>query len=149
VQNGPKDFDTTSQTRPAFRGVFAVVGYADVRQRLAMADQPAGSNLYTRLGGMTSVQLIMAAFVANVSRDARINQLLSAAEIKRLSGLLTDVVIEVTGGPPNPYKVRSGQAGLLITMTDFNALIEDLDKALDSCGVAEAERSELLSLLAP
>ena len=45
--------------------------------------------------------------------------------------------------------MTTAHAGMAITVADFNALVEDLVKALDQYQVPTAEKQELLNALAP
>ena len=45
--------------------------------------------------------------------------------------------------------MKQAHAGMGISTADFNALVEDLVKALDKLKVGEKEKNELLSVLGP
>ena len=72
----------------------------------------------------------------------------------RLAGgvqLLIQQVANASGGPVTytGSDMKSVHAGLHITMSDFNALVEDLVAALDKNGVSMAAKQTLLGALAP
>lgn len=117
---------------------------------------PKGKKLYERLGGKKAITAVVDEFVANCAADTRINSFFAAtaADEKRLKGFkakLVDQICEASGGPCK-YKGKSmkeAHAGMGIKDEHFNALVEDLTKALDKFKVGEKEKNELLSVLGP
>lgn len=95
-------------------------------------------------------------FVNNVASDTRINSMFAAtaSDPKRLAKFkdkLVDQICQGTGGPCK-YKgkdMKTAHTGMNITEDQFNALVEDLIKALDKFNVPEAEKNELLAILGP
>jgi hemoglobin len=64
---------------------------------------------------------------------------------------LVDQICEASGGPYK-YKgmdMKSAHAGMGITASDFDALVEDLIAALDKFKVGAAEKQQLLGVLGP
>jgi hemoglobin len=112
---------------------------------------PSGKSLYDRLGGKPAITAVVDQFVANVAADSRINKRFATTDIPRLKGQLVDQICMVTGGPCvyTGRDMRTAHAGMKISTADFNALVEDLVKALDHFKVPERERQELLGLLSP
>jgi hemoglobin len=112
---------------------------------------PAGGKLYDRLGGKDAIAGVVKEFVENqVAKDARINAFFANADIAGLEAKLTDQICAATGGPCE-YKgkdMKTAHAGMGVKESDFNALVEDLVKALDKFKVPEKEKSELLGALA-
>ncbi|HEX6943710.1 MAG TPA: hypothetical protein VF128_12330 [Gemmatimonadaceae bacterium] len=45
--------------------------------------------------------------------------------------------------------MKTAHQGMGLTNADFDALVEDLVKALDSAGVQQKEKDELLAILGP
>jgi hemoglobin len=113
------------------------------------ADKAAEKKLYDRLGGEAAIKAVVHEFVGNVVADKRINKFFAKADGKKLEALLVDQVGEATGGPQK-YKgknMKDAHKGMKITEADFNALVEDLVKALDKFKVPEKEKGELLGAL--
>ena len=118
---------------------------------------PAGggdttATLYVRLGEKPAIEAVIDKFLANVVADARINARFShldEAGVAKLRGNLVDQVCMATGGPCQyaGKDMVTAHTGMNITEDEFNALVEDLVKALDDLGVKEAEKGELLGAL--
>ena len=112
---------------------------------------PASTSLYDRLGGKPAITAVVDQFVANVAADSRINGRFAATDIPKLKGHLVDQVCMAAGGPCT-YRgrdMKTTHAGMRISSGDFNALVEDLVKALDRLNVPAKEKGELLGLLGP
>lgn len=128
--------------------LFGLVGCAGTESTGGGA--PAAS-LYDRLGGKPAITAVVDQFVANVAADSRINGRFATTDIPKLKGHLVDQVCMATGGPCT-YKgrdMKTTHAGMKISNADFNALVEDLVKALDRFNVSAKEKNELLGLLGP
>ncbi len=108
-------------------------------------------SLYERLGGEAAIKAVVDEFVANVGADARINQYFANANLDRLKGHLVNQIGQASGGPQQytGRDMKTAHAGMGIDDAAFNALVEDLVKALDKFSVPEQEKSELLGLLGP
>ena len=108
-------------------------------------------SLYDRLGGDTSIKAVVDEFVANVGADTRINNYFANADLDRLKGHLVNQIGEASGGPQQytGRDMKTTHAGMGIDEPAFNALVEDLVKALDKFAVPEKEKSELLAVLGP
>jgi hemoglobin len=113
-------------------------------------------SLYSRLGGKKAITAVVDEFVNNVAADDRINKFFAdtAKDPKRLAafkGKLVDQICQASGGPCK-YKgkdMKTAHAGMGVSEADFNALVEDLVKALDKFNVGQPEKDELLGALGP
>ncbi|MFY9558578.1 MAG: group 1 truncated hemoglobin [Blastocatellia bacterium] len=113
-------------------------------------------SLYSRLGGKTAITAVVDQFVTNCATDTRINKFFAdtAKDKKRLAKFkknLVDQICQASGGPCK-YKgkdMKTAHKGMSITDADFNALVEDLVKALDKFNVGATEKNELLGALGP
>jgi hemoglobin len=108
-------------------------------------------SLYDRLGGKEAITAVVDEFVANVAGDKRINGFFAKADIPRLKRNLVDQICFTTGGPCvyTGKDMRTAHKGMGITDADFNALVEDLTKALNKFNVPPKEQGELLGILGP
>jgi hemoglobin len=112
--------------------------------------------LYERLGKVEAITLVTDKFLTYVVADNRINA--SFAETVKdtyrtqlLRANLIDQISAAAGGPAL-YKGKSmaeSHKGMNITEAQFNALVEDLGKALTDYKVPTAEQTELVNILAP
>lgn len=111
----------------------------------------SGQSLYDRLGQKPAITAVVDRFVANVAGDSRINGRFATTDIPKLKGHLVDQVCMATGGLCTyaGRDMKTTHKGMNISTADFNALVEDLVKALDQFKVPEKEQGELLGLLGP
>ena len=114
------------------------------------ADAPLPS-LYERLGGTGPITAVVGKFISIVGQDTRINGYFSKANLPHLKKQLVDQVCQASGGPCtyDGPDMKKTHAGMKITSAAFNALVEDLVKALDTFNVPAREKNELLSVLGP
>ncbi len=87
--------------------------------------------------------------VNNIAADARINAFFANADIPGLKAKLVDQICEATGGPCKytGKSMKESHTGMNVKEEHFNALVEDLVKALDKYKVGEKEKGELLGAL--
>lgn len=123
---------------------------ADATTEAPAAAAPPAS-LYDRLGGEAAIKAVVDEFVANVGADTRINAYFANADLDRLKGHLVNQIGQASGGPQvyTGRDMKTTHAGMGIDEPAFNALVEDLVKALDKFNVPEAEKNELLGVLGP
>jgi hemoglobin len=115
----------------------------------AGAQTPAKS-LYDRLGGKSAITAVVEDFVGRVAGDARINQKFAKSDIPRVKVMLVDQICEASGGPCK-YAGRTmaeAHKDMAVTEGEFDALVEDLVATLTRFKVPDAERKELLTVLA-
>lgn len=124
--------------------------------RLVAQDSAARQSLYDRLGGKAAIVKVVDDFVGNCAADTRINSFFTATakDPKRLAAFktnLVDQICEASGGPCKytGKDMKTAHAGMGITNTHFNALVEDLQKTLTRFKVAAADQKALLAVLEP
>jgi hemoglobin len=114
--------------------------------------------LFERLGGLDAISKVVDAFLANCVADNRINarfanDVTDPEALKHFRQMLIDQICEATGGGPIVGCKYTGKSmpdahkDMKITEDEFNALVEDLTKALDQYQVPEREKGELLGAL--
>jgi hemoglobin len=110
-------------------------------------------SLYTRLGGKEGITKVVDMFVANVAADTRVNAFFANTEIDKFKALLVDQICDAASGGTECKYTGKGMVeahkGMNITQAQFDAVVEDLVKALDDAGVGETEKNELLAVLGP
>ena len=114
----------------------------------ALAQQ---KSLFERLGGKGAIKAVVDEFVSIAAADARINKKFAKTNIDRLKFELVEQVCAATGGPCK-YKgldMKPAHKNMGVTEGEFNALVEDLVKALDKFKVGDKEKNELLGALGP
>jgi hemoglobin len=111
----------------------------------------AEPSLYTKLGGESALKAVVDQFVANVAADSRINKFFATTDLDHLKAQIVNQIGQATGGPQKytGRDMKTTHAGMGIAEADFNALVEDLVKALDQFKVGETEKSQLLAILGP
>jgi len=118
---------------------------------LTLPAAQAADDLYSRLGEKAGVTRLAEKLLARALADDRIKDRFANANIPRLKTLLSLHFCMVAGGPCS-YPGRSmadAHAGLGIRDAHFNALVEDLQGAMDDEGIGFATQNEFLARLAP
>lgn len=132
-----------------------VVMAAGKPAKLASAAAPK-KKLYDRLGGKQAIKAVVDEFVANCGADKRINSFFGGlakdpAKMTAFKKKLVDQVCQATGGPCKytGKTMKETHKGMGVTTAHFNAVVEDLTKALDKLKVPAPEKKELLAALGP
>jgi hemoglobin len=115
---------------------------------------PGERSLYARLGGKAAITRVVDDFVKEVVADDRIHP-----EHKKhfregdVAGLKTKLVNQIgmaTGGPEkDDSDMKQAPKGLKITNADFDALVNDLVRAMRKNAVPEKEQQAVTRLLEP
>ena len=123
---------------------------------LLVAQGGAKKTLYDSLGGRKAIEAVVDDFVSNCAADKRINSFFAATakDPKRLATFKTNLVNQICEASGGPCKytgkdMKTAHAGMGITDTHFDALVEDLQKSLDKFKVAAADQKTLLGVLGP
>ncbi|HKX32031.1 MAG TPA: group 1 truncated hemoglobin [Blastocatellia bacterium] len=108
-------------------------------------------SLYERLGGQAAISAVVDEFAGIVLKDDRINKKFAKTDANRLVTNLKAFVCKATGGPCSygGRDMKTSHKGMGTTEGEFNALVEDLVKALDKFKVPDREKNELLGALGP
>jgi len=140
-----------ANTRSVPRIVPAVLLALGLSACTGMQSKPMEKSLYERLGGQTAITAVVDDFVGNVAADARINGFFASTDIPRLKRLLVEQICAGTGGPCaySGRSMKATHAGMGVSESNFNALVEDLVKSLDKFAVPVREKNELLGILGP
>ena len=120
---------------------------------MAIQDSPS---LYDRLGGVYSIATVIDDFIDRIMIDHRLNANPRVDEAHhRVSPpgfkyLVTEMVCWATGGPQK-YTGRSmkdSHQNLMITATEWEAFLDDLQQTLDKFAVPQAEQAEIKAIVA-
>ncbi|HMV51373.1 MAG TPA: group 1 truncated hemoglobin [Blastocatellia bacterium] len=118
---------------------------------LSVAALAQEKSLYDRLGGKDAVAAVVNEFAGIVLKDERINKKFAKSDANRLVTNLNAFVCSATGGPCkyDGLSMKESHHHMGVTEGEFNALVEDLVKALDKFNVPAKEKNELLGALGP
>ncbi|PVZ20592.1 MULTISPECIES: group 1 truncated hemoglobin [unclassified Pseudomonas] len=112
---------------------------------------PADPSLYQALGGKPGITRLVEAMLINVAQDPRIVSHFKNVDPVRLRDKLVEKFCVETGGPCvySGDSMAEAHKGQNISKAEFNALVEDLLKAMDSQGVPVPVQNRLIARLAP
>jgi hemoglobin len=112
--------------------------------------------LFDRLGGRTAIASVVDAFVANVAADTRVNKFFGrvagdTSAMRQFKEKLVDQMCQGSGGPCTyaGLDMQTAHRGMGLADADFDAIVDDLVRALDGAGVAQKEKDDLLAILGP
>ena len=111
----------------------------------------AENALYDDMGGKPGMDRLVDASVDRYLSDPRIKDIFEESNIDRIRAELKDQFCMVAEGPCQ-YKghdMTAAHKGLHLTNANFNALVEDLQLAMDEQGIAFAVQNRFLARLAP
>lgn len=106
--------------------------------------------LYRELGGEEVIRAFTADFYDRMLLDARIARYFDGINIKHLKRVLADYFCVVAGGPCvyDGVGMRDAHAHLGIDRAAFNALVENLQSAMDAASVPFGVQNRLLARMA-
>ncbi|MGC9270664.1 group I truncated hemoglobin [Acidiphilium sp.] len=109
----------------------------------------ATSDDYQAFGGHAGVTALINTFVGNVAGDKRINFYFAHTNIPALKAALVAQVCNLEGGGcPFDMSMRAIHAHMGVTQNAFNALAEDMIRAMDTEQIPTAAQNNLLAKLA-
>lgn len=111
----------------------------------------ADDSLYQTFGEKPGLEKITNDFVTNLLADPRTKTYFDGVSLKRLKQKLAEQFCVLTGGPCEytGRTMKESHEGLNIDRAAFNALVEDLQKAMDKNDVPFRAQNKLLAKLAP
>jgi hemoglobin len=118
---------------------------------VGMARAADTDTLYQDMGGVDNVKKIASDTLDNFLADDRIKHTFDNSNIERIRSKLGEQFCVVAGGPCTytGHSMAEAHKGLHLTNADFNAVVEDCQKAMDKDGVPFAVQNRFLARLAP
>jgi hemoglobin len=118
---------------------------------LAATQALADDTLFADMGGQPGIDAIVEASVANYLADDRIKKIFDESNMDRIRAEFKVQFCQVAGGPCSyqGHDMTAAHKGLHLTNADFNAVVEDLQAAMDKVGVPFAVQNRFLARLAP
>ena len=112
---------------------------------------PRDDGLYRALGEEPGIVRIVEGMLLGSARDPRIARHFLDIDIERLREKLIEQLCFESGGPCvyTGDSMEESHKGLRLTPSDFNALVEHLQDAMDAEGVPTPAQNRLLARLAP
>ncbi|MFT0622784.1 group I truncated hemoglobin [Ectopseudomonas guguanensis] len=112
---------------------------------------PRDDGLYRALGEEPGIVRIVEGMLLGSARDPRIARHFRDIDIERLREKLIEQLCFESGGPCvyTGDSMEESHKGLRLTPSDFNALVEHLQDAMDAEGVPTPAQNRLLARLAP
>lgn len=116
-----------------------------------MSEPARADNLYDALGGQPALERIVDRMLETAHGDPRIADKLDNINLDRLKGRIATHICELVGGPCHfeGIDMVGSHACLHLTQFHFNALVEDLQSALDAENIPFRVQNRLLAILAP
>lgn len=111
----------------------------------------AAQTLYDDMGGKAGMDRIVDVSVDNYLTDPRIKDIFSESNIDRIRMELKDQFCQIADGPCvyKGHDMVATHKGLHLTNANFNALVEDLQDAMNKCDISFALQNRFLARLAP
>jgi hemoglobin len=111
----------------------------------------AAASLFDQMGGEAKLRPAVDQLVTLMLDDDRINFTFAETDLEKFKGLLYDQLCQLSGGPCL-YKGRdmlSAHRKLKVKNAQFNALTEDLYRAMSRVGIPYRLQNKLIAKLAP
>lgn len=107
--------------------------------------------LYQTFGGHDGVTRIVDDLFVNVDADTRLTGIFDPAKRTHTKAMLVEQFCQILGGgcTYSGKSMAEAHKDLGIQAADFNALVEDLQKAMDTNKVPFSAQNKLLAALAP
>jgi hemoglobin len=110
-----------------------------------------GHAVFDAFHGKPGIDRIVADLIAHVQTDPRITDIFKASDLVRLQTQLSSQICFIVGGDClyDGKTMKASHKDLGLQDADLNALVEDLQNAMDREGVPFRSQNRLLAKLAP
>lgn len=107
--------------------------------------------VFEDFGGMPGMTALMEDFMANLLADKRTAHFFEGKDLPRVKRELAEQFCAILGGGCiySGRDMRTAHAGMNVDRAAFNALVEDLQLAMDKHKVPFRSQNKLLAILAP
>ena len=134
-------------------GVAAVIVVGAIVLGAHVHGQGQAKSLYARLGGYDALAAVTDDFVGRLASDPQLSKFFvghSTDSLHRIRQLVVDQLCAATGGPCfyTGRDMKTSHKGLGISEADWQVAVKYLVASLDKFKVGEAEKTEVLGLLA-
>ena len=129
----------------------AAASLFSVGSALAQTAAAPNDQLYKAFGEKPGLVVLMDDFMIRLLADARTGPHFKPANQQRVKEQLVEQLCALSGGPC-VYKgadMKTSHINLDIKKSDFHALVEVLQAAMDAKGIPFTKQNEMLALLAP
>ena len=117
----------------------------------ACTSVPTARPLYQQLGGVAGIEALSRAMLQRMSTDPRTKRTFDGINLRTLSASLAAYLCKVADGPCvyEGETMRNVHADLGLGGSEFETVVQILRDELDSAGVSQGAKNELLRRLAP
>lgn len=117
----------------------------------APVQEKAADPLFADMGGKAGIDRLVDVSVRYYLTDPRIKTIFDESNMDRVRAELKTQFCMVAGGPCTytGHSMKAAHVGLHLTDANFNALVEDLQDAMKTCGISFAVQNRFLARLAP
>jgi hemoglobin len=111
----------------------------------------AADTLYADMGGQAVIDRLVDVSVDNYLADDRIKTIFDESNMDRIRAEFKVQFCQVAGGPCvyTGHDMTAAHKGLHLTNADFNAVVEDLQAAMNTCDIPFRVQNRFLARLAP
>ena len=119
---------------------------------VALSQEPVKKSLYERLGGYEAISAVVNDFAEKLFIDPQVGPFFKGMGTDTRKSFIQkniNLVCNVTGGPCKVLSrpAKTVHAGLGITESDFNVVVNHLVETLDKFKVPAKEKGELLEII--
>ena len=132
----------------------AAMEAAPMRDPSAGNPAPADPSLlpvYKQFGELEGLKALMEDFMAQLLKDERTRPFFAEADQTKIKAHLVEQFCVILGGPCSysGRDMKTAHAGMGVERSHFNALVEDLQIAMNKRGIPFRAQNKLLAKLAP
>jgi len=129
-----------------FRFICVVIVFS-----MSLSASANNNSLYEALGEQEGISSLVEQLLFNIADDRRIRHHFAESDLGRVHEKLSEQICELSGGPCTYTgdDMVTSHTDMGVTRADFNALVENLQLAMDDKDLPVATQNRLLALLAP